>query len=51
MKGWEIIADNLKKLVGAWAGCQPLIAKAEQSRLPTRSAATTNVIFFAYETH
>jgi hypothetical protein len=40
MKYWEIIADNLRKPVGVWAGSQPLIPAGEQSGLLTRIAVT-----------
>jgi hypothetical protein len=40
MKDWEVVADNLKKPVGAWAGSQPLILKGERSGLLMRIATT-----------
>jgi hypothetical protein len=38
MKGWEVVAHNLKKPVGVWVGYQPLIPKGERSELWTRMA-------------
>ncbi|PYJ41771.1 MAG: hypothetical protein DME80_13210 [Verrucomicrobia bacterium] len=38
MKYWKIIACNLRKPVGVWAGSEPLIPTGEQSGLQTRMA-------------
>ena len=38
MKYWKIIACNLRKPVGVWAGSEPLIPTGEQSGLQTRIA-------------
>ena len=38
MKYWEIIADNLSKPGGVWAGSQPLISTGERCGLLMRIA-------------
>ena len=43
VKSWEIIADNLKKCVGAGALCQLWIPPGEQSGLLTGIATTESV--------
>jgi hypothetical protein len=43
VKSWEVIADNLKKCVGAGAVCQPWIPPGEQSGLLTRIATTESI--------
>jgi hypothetical protein len=50
VKYWEIIADNLSKPVGAWAGSQLWIVKGAQSGLRTRIAATETGSLCAHET-
>jgi hypothetical protein len=40
VKYWEIIADNLSKVVGVEAASQRLIPKGERSGLLTRIATT-----------
>jgi hypothetical protein len=44
MKYWEIIADKLKKVAGAWVTSQPLISRSERCSLQTLIAMTGSVL-------